>query len=59
MVVAVDRSEVMLYGVCQAYDDSTDCRATAEYASTQGMDLIPLMMQQGFQRKPPRNSYRN
>lgn len=49
----------MLYGVCQAYDDSTDCRATAEYASTQGMDLIPLMMQQGFQRKPPRNSYRN
>jgi hypothetical protein len=51
---AVGRSEAMLYTVCQGYEDSTNCRATADHASAQGMDLIPLMMQRGFQ---PGNSW--
>ena len=48
---AIDNAEVMLYTVSEAYKESGNCRLEANYAHQQGVDMIPLMAQKGYQAK--------
>lgn len=48
MSEAVEGAEVMLYGVSLAYKESTNCRLEANYGHQQGLEMIPLMMQENF-----------
>ena len=48
---AVDNAEVMLYAVSEKYKESGNCRLEANYAHQQGVDMIPLMAQKGYQAK--------
>ena len=41
----------MLYGVSLAYKESSNCRMEANYAHQQELDMIPLMMTQGYSAK--------
>ena len=51
MSEAVDNSEVMLYAVSEAYKESGNCRLEANYAHQQDVDMIPLMVQEGYKAK--------
>ena len=51
MAAAVEGAEVMLIGVSRAYKESTNCRMEAQYAHQQQKDMIPLMMEDGYQAK--------
>ena len=44
MSQAVEGAEVMLYGVCEAYKESANCRMEAQYAMQVRLDMIPLML---------------
>ena len=48
---AVDKAEVVLYGVSLAYKESANCRLEANYAHQQEKDMIPLMMQKQYNVK--------
>ena len=48
---AIEGAEVMLYGVSLPYKESANCRLEANYAMQQELDMIPLMMQDGFRAK--------
>ena len=45
---AVDRAVVMLFGVSNLYKESANCRLEAGYGHQQDVDMIPLMMEQGY-----------
>ena len=51
MANAVEDAAVMCYGISQAYKESTNCRMEAQYAFQQQVDMVPLMMEQGYQAK--------
>ena len=38
-----------LYAVSLAYKESPNCRLEANYAHQQNLDMIPLLMQEGYQ----------
>ena len=48
MSEAIEGAEVMLYGVSEPYKESANCRLEANYAHQQDLDMIPLMMQEGY-----------
>ena len=48
---AIEGADVMLYGVSLAYKESANCRMEANYAHQQELDMIPLMMSEGFKPK--------
>ena len=48
---AIDNAEVMLYAVSEAYKESGNCRLEANYAHQQDVDMIPLMVQEGYKAK--------
>jgi hypothetical protein len=39
--------QVVCYSVCQEYKESANCRLEAQYAFQSGVDMVPLMMQEG------------
>ena len=39
------------HGISQAYKESTNCRMEAQYAFQQQVDMVSLMMEQGYQAK--------
>ena len=45
---AVDEAAIVLYGVSQLYKESANCRLEANYAHQQQVDLVPLMMEEGY-----------
>ena len=47
---AIDRAEVVVYGVSLAYKESGNCRLEANYAHQSDLDMVPLMMQQDCER---------
>ena len=51
MSEAVEDAIVILYGVSRAYKESANCRLEAQYAVQQQKDLVPLMMEDGYQAK--------
>jgi len=51
MSEAVEDSAVMCYGISQAYKESTNCRLEAQYALQQELDMVPLMMEEGYRAK--------
>ena len=51
MSEAVEDSAVMCYGISQAYKESTNCRLEAQYAFQQELDMVPLMMEEGYRAK--------
>ena len=48
---AVEGAEVVLYGVSRGYKESANCRLEANYAHQQDVDMIPLMVQEGYKAK--------
>lgn len=48
MADAVEESAVMCYGISEAYKESTNCRLEAQYAFQQKLDMVPLMMEEGY-----------
>ena len=51
MSEAVEGTAVVCYGISQAYKESTNCRLEAQYAFQQQVDMVPLMMEQGYSAK--------
>ena len=51
MSEGVDGAEVVLFGVSLAYKESGNCRLEANYAHQQQVDMIPLMMEKGYNAK--------
>ena len=51
MSEAVEGAAVVCYGISQAYKESTNCRLEAQYAFQQQVDMVPLMMEQGYSAK--------
>jgi male-specific lethal 1 len=49
MAEAVEGAEVMLIGVSRAYKESSNWRREAQYGMQRQKDMIPLMMQEGYQ----------
>jgi hypothetical protein len=49
MAEAVEGAQVMLIGVSRAYKESSNCRMEAQYGIQRQKDMIPLMMQEGYQ----------
>jgi hypothetical protein len=49
MAEAVEGAEVMLIGVSRVYKESSNCRMEAQYGMQRQKDMIPLMMQEGYQ----------
>jgi hypothetical protein len=46
MSEAIEGAEVVLYGVCNDYKESINCRMEAQYAmQTENCDMVPLMME--------------
>ena len=45
---AVDNAEVMLYAVSEKYKESGNCRLEASYAHQQQVEMIPLLLQEGY-----------
>eukprot|EP01048_Picozoa_sp_COSAG05_P027003 COSAG05_NODE_7664_length_782_cov_1.332357_1_plen_85_part_00 len=41
----------MCYGISQAYKEATNCRLEAQYAFQQHVDMVPLMMEDGYRAK--------
>ena len=48
MSAAVEDAAVMCYGISQAYKESTNCRMEAQYAFQQQKDMVPLMLEEGY-----------
>ena len=48
MSAAVEDAAVMCYGISQAYKESANCRLEAQYAYQQKLDMVPLMMEEGY-----------
>jgi hypothetical protein len=48
MAAAVEDAEVMLIGVSRAYKESSNCRMEAQYGMQRQKDMIPLMMEEGY-----------
>ena len=48
---AIDNAEVMLYAVSELYKESGNCRLEANYAHQQDLDMIPCLVQEGYQAK--------
>ena len=48
---AIDNADVMLYGVSEKYKESGNCRLEANYAHQQDVEMIPLMVQEGYRAK--------
>ena len=51
MSAAVEDAAVMCYGISQAYKESANCRLEAQYAYQQQLDMVPLMMEDGYSAK--------
>ena len=51
MSEAVEGAAVVCYGISQAYKESTNCRLEAQYAFQQQVDMVPLMMEDGYSAK--------
>jgi male-specific lethal 1 len=51
MADAVEGAAVMCYAISQAYKESANCRLEAQYAYQQQLDMVPLMMEQGYSAK--------
>ena len=51
MFETVEGAAVVCHGISQAYKESTNCRLEAQYAFQQQVDMVPLMMEQGYQAK--------
>ena len=49
-------AELVLYGISRAYKESANCRLEAQYAIQQRKDLVPLMMEEGFEAKGCKSS---
>ncbi len=49
MADAVEGCAVMCYAVSSSYKESTNCRLEAQYAFQQKKDMVPLMVQEGYQ----------
>jgi hypothetical protein len=49
MSLAVEDACVVLIGVSQAYKESTNCRLEAQYAMQREVDMVPLMLVEGYQ----------
>jgi hypothetical protein len=49
MADAVEGAAVMCYGVSRAYKESANCRMEAQYAHQQKKDMVPLMVEEGYQ----------
>ena len=45
---AVEGAAAMLYGISRAYKESANCRLEAQYAYQQQVDMLPLMMEEGY-----------
>ena len=45
---AVDNAVVMLSCISLAYKESANCRLEAQYGHQQDVDMIPLMMEEGY-----------
>jgi hypothetical protein len=45
---AIDRAAAMLYTVCQAYKESSNCRLEANYGHAAQIEMIPLKMEAGY-----------
>ena len=48
---AIDNADVMLYAVSEQYKESGNCRLEANYAHQQDVEMIPLMVQEGYKAK--------
>jgi hypothetical protein len=46
---AIDNAAVMLYAVSEPYKESGNCRLEANYAHQRGVDMIPLLVEKGYQ----------
>ena len=51
MAGAVEGAAVMCYGISRAYKESVNCRMEAQYAFQQQVDMVPLMMEEGYRAK--------
>ena len=51
MSSAVEGAAVMCYAISQAYKESANCRLEAQYAYQQQLDMVPLMMEEGYSAK--------
>ena len=51
MSEAVENCAVMCYAVAREYKESTNCRMEAQYAHQQQKDMVPLMMEEGYNAK--------
>ena len=45
---AVEGAEVILYGVSKRYKESANCRLEMQYCHQQDVEMLPLMMEQGY-----------
>jgi hypothetical protein len=48
MSLAVDNAAVMISCISLAYKESANCRLEAQYGHQIKVDLIPLMMEEGY-----------
>eukprot|EP01047_Picozoa_sp_COSAG01_P029432 COSAG01_NODE_2019_length_8634_cov_14.764499_4_plen_222_part_00 len=48
MSTGVDNAAVMLSCISLAYKESANCRLEAQYGHQQGVDMIPLKMEEGY-----------
>jgi hypothetical protein len=51
MSEAVEGSDLILYGVSEKYKESANCRLELSYAMQEKVDLVPLMMTEGYKAK--------
>ena len=45
---AIEGAASMLYTVSESYKESANCRLEAQYALQQQVDMVPLMVQEGY-----------
>ena len=45
---AIGNAAVLLYAISEKYKESGSCRLEASYARQQGVDMIPLAVQEGY-----------
>ena len=48
MSAAIEDAAVVVYGISQAYKESTNCRLEAQYAHQQQKEMVPLMLEEGY-----------
>eukprot|EP01047_Picozoa_sp_COSAG01_P094670 COSAG01_NODE_25534_length_741_cov_3.490654_1_plen_133_part_00 len=48
MAAAVEQSVCVVYGISQAYKESTNCRMEVQYAFQREKDMVPLMLEEGY-----------